>query len=48
MSDDEKRLFVGTSTMPIELLEIQREGKKRMTAEEFLRGASNLFTIRNS
>jgi methionyl-tRNA formyltransferase len=43
MSDDKKRLFVGTATMAIELLEIQREGKKRMTAEEFLRGASNLF-----
>jgi methionyl-tRNA formyltransferase len=43
MSDDKKRLYVGTATMAIELLEIQREGKKRMTAEEFLRGASNLF-----
>lgn len=48
MSDDKKRLFVGTSTMAIELLEIQREGKKRMTAEEFLRGASNLFIIQHS
>lgn len=43
MSDDKKRLFVGTSTMAIELLEIQREGKKRMTTEEFLRGAATLF-----
>lgn len=48
MSDDKKRLFVATSTMPIELLEIQREGKKRMTVEEFLRGASNLFIIQHS
>jgi methionyl-tRNA formyltransferase len=48
MSDDKKRLFVGTATMPIELLEIQREGKKRMSAEEFLRGASNLFIIQHS
>lgn len=48
MSDDKKRLFVGTSTMPIELLEIQREGKKRMKVEEFLRGTSNLFKIDNS
>lgn len=48
MSDDKKRLFVGTATMAIELLEIQREGKKRMTAEEFLRGASNLFIIQHS
>lgn len=47
MSDDKKRFFVGTATSAIELLEIQREGKKRMTAEEFLRGASTLFTIRN-
>ncbi len=48
MSDDKKRLFVGTSTTAIELLEIHRENKKRMNVEEFLRGASNLFVIPNS
>lgn len=49
ISNDEKRLFVGTATAPIEILEVQREGKKRMSAEEFLRGSSKLFTpITNS
>lgn len=48
ISDDTKRLFVGTGTGAIELLEIQREGKKRMTTEEFLRGASNIFIIQHS
>jgi methionyl-tRNA formyltransferase len=43
LSESKKRLFVGTSTSPIELLEVQRENKKRMTAEEFLRGARNIF-----
>jgi len=44
VSNDEKRLFVGTSTAPLEILEVQREGRKRMTTEEFLRGAAKLFT----
>lgn len=33
-----KHLFVGTATDPLEVLEVQREGKRRMSAEEFLRG----------
>lgn len=33
-----KRLFLGTRTQPLEILEVQREGKRRMSAEEFLRG----------
>ena len=45
VSDDNKRLFVGTGTMPIELLELQRENKKRLTTEELLRGARNLFKV---
>ena len=43
ISEDKKHLFVGTATDPIELLEMQRENKKRMTTEEFLRGARNIF-----
>jgi methionyl-tRNA formyltransferase len=43
VSGDHRRLFVGTSTTPVELLEVQRENKKRMTTEDFLRGARNLF-----
>jgi len=43
ISENKKRLFVGTSTKPVELLEVQRENKKRMTTEEFLRGARNIF-----
>jgi methionyl-tRNA formyltransferase len=33
-----KRLFVGTASLPLEVLEVQREGRRRMSAEEFLRG----------
>ncbi len=33
-----KRLFIGTATDPLEVHEVQREGKRRMSAEEFLRG----------
>jgi len=43
ISQDKKRLFVGTVTVPVELLELQRENKKRMPTEEFLRGARNIF-----
>jgi methionyl-tRNA formyltransferase len=43
ISQDKKHLFVGTATTPIEILEVQRENKKRMSAEEFLRGARNIF-----
>lgn len=43
VSTENKRLVVGTTTEPIELLEVQRENKKRMSAEDFLRGARNIF-----
>lgn len=33
-----KQIFVGTGEGTLEILEIQPEGKKRMTADEFLRG----------
>jgi methionyl-tRNA formyltransferase len=36
--NDGKRLFVGTESGALELLELQREGKRAMSAEEFLRG----------
>jgi methionyl-tRNA formyltransferase len=39
-----KRLFVGTASDALEVLELQREGKRSMAAEEFLRGNSSLFT----
>jgi methionyl-tRNA formyltransferase len=48
VSNDDKRLFVGTSTAPLEILEVQREGRKRMSTEEFLRGAAKLFTQRTN
>ena len=35
-----KELFIGTGNGTIEILELQQEGKRRMTAEEFLRGFS--------
>ncbi|MFC2082346.1 methionyl-tRNA formyltransferase [Bacteroidota bacterium] len=35
-----KELFIGTADGTIQILELQPEGKKRMTAEEFLRGNS--------
>ncbi len=51
MSLDSKKMFVGTATDPIEIIEFQREGKRAMSTEEFLRGNANLFQvpqIRNS
>jgi len=33
-----KQIFVGTGEGTLEILEIQPEGKKRMKADEFLRG----------
>jgi methionyl-tRNA formyltransferase len=45
ISPDAKRLFVGTSTEALEILEIQREGKRAMSAEEFLRGNAGLFQV---
>ena len=35
-----KEIFIGTADGTIQVLEIQPEGRKRMTAEEFLRGYS--------
>ncbi len=45
ISSDSKRLFVGTSTEPLEILELQREGKRAMSTEEFLRGNAGLFRV---
>ena len=36
----DKRLFVGTGTEPVEVLRIQPAGKRAMAAEEYLRGRS--------
>ena len=36
--ENNKRLFVKTADGWLEILELQQEGKKRMSAEEFLRG----------
>jgi methionyl-tRNA formyltransferase len=36
------RLLVGTATAPIEIFELQLEGKSKMTAPEFLRGYSDI------
>lgn len=35
-----KELYIGTGDGTLEILELQQEGKKRMTTEEFLRGFS--------
>ncbi|MDH7604211.1 MAG: methionyl-tRNA formyltransferase [Melioribacter sp.] len=37
-----KEIFIGTNNGTIQILELQAEGRKRMTAEEFLRGYSLL------
>ena len=37
-SSDKKRLFVSTGDAVLEILELQVEGKKRMSAGDFLRG----------
>jgi methionyl-tRNA formyltransferase len=36
LSDD--RMLVSTSSFDLELIEVQPEGKRRMTASEFVRG----------
>ena len=36
--DVNSRLVIGTGSGAIEILEIQQEGKKKLSAEEFLRG----------
>ena len=38
----ENRLYIGTNTNALELLEIQLEGKKRMNAIDFLQGNKNI------
>jgi methionyl-tRNA formyltransferase len=48
ISHDLKRLFIGTFTKSLEILELQREGKRAMPAEEFLRGNAGLFQPHNS
>ena len=37
------RIFAGTASSPIEILELQREGKRAMNADEFLRGNKDIF-----
>lgn len=41
---DKSRMFVDTATNKIEILELQPSGKKRMTADAYLRGARNIDT----
>jgi methionyl-tRNA formyltransferase len=48
ISSDSKRLFIGTATEALEILELQREGKRAMSTEEFLRGNAGLFQPHNS
>ncbi len=43
VSSDGTRLCAGTLDGAIEILELQREGKRAMTSEEFLRGNADLF-----
>jgi methionyl-tRNA formyltransferase len=43
VTEDNKRLFCGTATDPIEILELQREGKNAMGTELFLRGSRHTF-----
>ena len=38
----ENKLYIGTNTNALELLEIQMEGKKRMNANDFLQGNKNI------
>lgn len=42
ISDSGKRLFASTADGTIEILELQQEGRKKMSAEEFLRGRHDL------
>ena len=37
--DNDKRFVIGCQNGAVELLEIQPEGKKRMNATDYLRGA---------
>ena len=38
----DNKLFVGTKTNALELIEVQMEGKKRMMVNEFLKGNKNI------
>ena len=42
ISVKENKLYIGTNTNALELLEIQLEGKKRMNANEFIKGNKNI------
>ena len=42
ISVQENKLYIGTNTNALELLEIQLEGKKRMNANEFIKGNKNI------
>ena len=42
ISVQENKLYIGTNTNALELLEIQLEGKKRMIANEFIKGNKNI------
>jgi len=46
LSHDNK-LFVGTQNEPLEITELQREGKRAMSTSEFLRGNRELFETRH-
>lgn len=37
-TDDENRLFIGTADVPLQILEVQLQGKRRMTAVDFVNG----------
>ena len=39
---DDNKLFVGTKTNALELIEVQMEGKKKMMVNEFLKGNKNI------
>ena len=38
----DNKLFVGTKTNALELIELQMEGKKRIMANDFLKGNKNI------
>lgn len=40
-----KEMWVGTGSTPIQVIELQLEGKKRMTAEQFLQGFNQLSKL---
>ena len=42
ISVQENKLYIGTNTNALELLEIQLEGKKRMNVNEFIKGNKNI------